>query len=53
MFKVYKDFVNRFKQYFKENSKDEENFDKWHKETCKVFLKALGDVYEKLSYGKA
>lgn len=55
MFKVLadKDFVNRFKQYFKENSKDEENFDKWHKETCKVFLKALGDVYEKLSYGKA
>lgn len=47
MFKVYKDFVNRFKQYFKEN------FDKLHRETCKVILKALGDVYEKLSYGKA
>lgn len=44
-------FVCRFKNYFRDTSK--KDFDKWHKDTCKVFLKALEGIYEELSYGKA
>lgn len=48
-------FYQCFVDYFNsENSpENQEEFNKWHHETCKLFLDTLKDDYENLCYGKA
>lgn len=48
------DFHKRFIEYFKKDI-DETSFDRWHHETCTLFLDTIRDleIYESIAYGKA
>ena len=49
-----KKFVKHFENYFiDEPIKTQKEFDKWHNQTCEIFLDNLEDVYDSISYGKA
>ena len=46
-------FYTQFVEYFKPNSLHKDDFEKWHHDTCTLFLNTLQDDYENLCYGKA
>ena len=56
------DFEDRFVSYFQGPAPDEREFDRWHQETCQMFLDNLDGkgkyagfvkIYQDLKYGKA
>ena len=46
-------FYRQFVEYFKPNSLHKNDFEKWHHDTCTLFLNTLQNDYQNLCYGKA